>query len=69
MQRCAAGRWLAATPVTGDPIAISAYLGTGTVFDNAITEFWQKYADQNESDYAEFDGAIRDGTLVADPSG
>ncbi len=54
---------------TGDPIAIAAYLGTGTVFDNAITEFSEKYADQNESDYAEFMGAIQDGTLVADTSG
>jgi hypothetical protein len=54
---------------SGDPIAIAAYLGTGTVFDNAITEFSEKYADQNESDYAEFDRAIKDGTLVADTSG
>jgi uncharacterized protein (DUF2252 family) len=54
---------------SGDPIAIAAYMGTGTVFDKAITEFSEKYADQNESDYAEFDGAIRDGTLVADTSG
>ena len=41
-------------------IAISAYLGTGTVFDDAITEFSEKYADQNESDYSEFIGAIDD---------
>jgi len=54
---------------SGDPIAISAYLGSGTVFDKAITEFSEKYADQNESDYAEFDGAIKDGTLVADTDG
>ena len=54
---------------TGDPIAISAYLGTGTVFYDAITEFSEKYADHNESDYSEFMGAIKDGTLVADTTG
>ncbi len=54
---------------SGDPIAISAYLGTSVTFDKAITEFSEKYADQNESDYAEFARAIKDGTLEADTAG
>jgi hypothetical protein len=54
---------------SGDPIAISAYLGTGTVFDDAVTEFSARYADQNERDYQEFAAAIADGTLEADTRG
>lgn len=54
---------------SGDPISISAYMGTGTVFDDAIAEFSAKYADQNEHDYMEFLAAIEDGTLEADASG
>jgi uncharacterized protein (DUF2252 family) len=36
---------------TGDRAAISAYLGKGDAFDQAIAEFSEAYADQNESDY------------------
>jgi len=36
---------------SGDPIAISAYLGTGDVFDQAMVQFSSSYADQNERDY------------------
>ena len=35
----------------GDPVAIDAYLGAGDDFDTAITDFSQRYADQNEQDY------------------
>jgi uncharacterized protein (DUF2252 family) len=38
---------------SGDRIAIAAYLGGGQVFDRALAEFAQAYADQNERDYAE----------------
>jgi uncharacterized protein (DUF2252 family) len=54
---------------SGDPIAIAAYLGSGTVFDDAVTEFSAKYAEQNERDYQEFAAQIEDGTLEADTSG
>jgi uncharacterized protein (DUF2252 family) len=37
---------------SGDRIAIAAYLGTSTVFDDAIAEFARAYADQNERDHA-----------------
>ena len=47
------GRGLArAHARSGDRIAISAYLGNSATFDNAIAEFSELYADQNEADYA-----------------
>ena len=49
----------------GDPIAISAYLGSGALFDQAITEFAERYADQNEEDYRAFKAGIDDGRLDA----
>ena len=33
---------------SGDAIAIGSYLGSGDVFDKAIGEFAERYADQNE---------------------
>jgi uncharacterized protein (DUF2252 family) len=50
---------------SGDPIAIAEYLGTGDQFDRSITDFSERYADQNERDYQEFTGAIRSGRLEA----
>jgi uncharacterized protein (DUF2252 family) len=47
------GRTLArAHARSGDRVAIAAYLGGGTSFDKAIGEFAERYADQNEADYA-----------------
>ena len=37
---------------SGDRIAIAAYLGKGESFDRAIADFSERYADQNELDYA-----------------
>jgi uncharacterized protein (DUF2252 family) len=37
---------------SGDRIAIATYLGKGESFDQAIADFSQRYADQNELDYA-----------------
>jgi uncharacterized protein (DUF2252 family) len=50
---------------SGDPIAISAYLGKSDKFDQAITDFSARYADQNERDYEAFLAAIRSGRLEA----
>ncbi len=50
---------------SGDPVAIAAYLGTSDKFDRSITDFSERYADQNERDYDEFVGAIRSGRLEA----
>ena len=48
---------------SGDPVAIAAYLGETDAFDQAITAFSERYADQNERDYDEFASAIKDGRL------
>ena len=50
---------------SGDPIAISAYLGSSDKFDRSITDFSARYADQNDQDYQEFVKAIRSGRLTA----
>ncbi len=50
---------------SGDPVAIAAYLGTGAAFDNAITDFSERYANQNERDYTDFVTAVRSGRLEA----
>jgi uncharacterized protein (DUF2252 family) len=51
---------------SGDRIAMAAYLGTGTVFDDAIAEFAAVYADQNERDYAALARAVKSGRIRAE---
>ncbi len=51
---------------SGDPAAIDGYLGSNDTFAHAITEFADRYADQNESDYRAFALAIDRGDLEAD---
>ena len=48
----AAGPWRAPTPAPATAVAIAAYLGSGDTFDQAIADFAEAYADQNERDYA-----------------
>jgi uncharacterized protein (DUF2252 family) len=48
---------------SGDRIAIAAYLGKGGVFDQALAEFSEAYADQNERDHAGLLAAIKAGRL------
>jgi Uncharacterized protein conserved in bacteria (DUF2252) len=50
---------------SGDPVAIAAYLGGSDTFDKSITDFAQRYADQNERDYKEFVNAVHSGRLDA----
>jgi predicted alpha/beta hydrolase len=50
---------------SGDPIAIAEYLGDGDGFDTSITDFSERYADQNERDYKEFVNAVHSGRLEA----
>jgi uncharacterized protein (DUF2252 family) len=50
---------------SGDPVSIAACLGGSDAFDKSITDFSQRYADQNEQDYQEFLKAIRSGRLEA----
>ena len=50
---------------SGDPVAITAYLGKRDTFDQAITDFSERYADQNEQDYQAFAKAVGLGRLQA----
>ena len=50
---------------SGDPIAIAGYLGKSDKFDTSITDFSQRYADQNEKDHQAFASAIHSGRLEA----
>ncbi len=50
---------------SGDPIAIAAYLGKKPRFDESITDFSERYADQNERDFEAFTSAIKSGRLEA----
>jgi uncharacterized protein (DUF2252 family) len=49
----------------GDRVAIAAYLGNSTKFDNAIADFAETYADQNERDHAALAAAVADGRVEA----
>jgi len=50
---------------SGDRVAIAACPGTSDAFDKSVTDFSERYADQNERDYQEFLTAIRSGRLEA----
>jgi uncharacterized protein (DUF2252 family) len=51
---------------SGDPIAISSYLGRSETFDRAIQRFAGVYAEQNERDHKELAEAIADGQIQAE---
>ncbi len=51
---------------SGDAIAISGYLGTSDVFDRAIADFAEAYADQNERDYDALKRAVESGRVTAE---
>lgn len=51
---------------SGDRIAIASYLGKGDVFDRAICDFAEAYADQNERDYKEFASAVEEDRVLAE---
>ena len=50
---------------SGDPVAMAEYLGKDDEFDRAITDFSERYADQNEQDYQQFVKAVQSGHLLA----
>jgi uncharacterized protein (DUF2252 family) len=50
---------------SGDAVAISSYLGTSNVFDQAMAVFAEAYADQNERDYAALRQAVASGRIAA----
>jgi len=50
---------------SGDPVAVAEYLGEDDEFDRSITDFSERYADQNEKDYQQFVKAVQSGRLLA----
>jgi predicted alpha/beta hydrolase len=52
---------------TGDPVAISSYLGKGDSFCAALERFAERYADQNERDHAQLVHALAEGLDQARP--
>jgi len=49
----------------GDRIAIAAYLGKSDKFDQAVADFAEAYAEQNERDYAALQSAVDSGEVEA----
>lgn len=54
---------------SGDPEAITAYIGKGDAFAAGIDGFAQAYAKQTHSDHADLQEAISAGTIVAAEQG
>jgi uncharacterized protein (DUF2252 family) len=52
---------------SGDRLAIAAYLGKSNRFDNAIADFAETYAQQNERDHAALAAAVALGAVEARP--
>ncbi|WP_433292908.1 DUF2252 domain-containing protein [Pseudonocardia sp. CA-142604] len=50
---------------SGDPVAISEYLGDDDAFDQSIIDFSERYVDQNDQDFQNFVKAVRSGRLEA----
>jgi hypothetical protein len=50
---------------SGDSVAMAEDLAGDAAFDQSITDFCERYADQNEQDYEEFGKAVRSGRLEA----
>jgi uncharacterized protein (DUF2252 family) len=50
---------------SGDRIAIAAYLGSSTTFDDAIADFAVEYAEQNDRDHAALEAAAGSGRVEA----
>ena len=51
---------------SGDAVAIGSYLGSGDVFDKSMATFAERYADQNERDYAALKEAVDSGRVKAE---
>ncbi len=50
---------------SGDPVAITQYLGDDDGFDQPVTTFASAYADQNARDYEAFVSAVSSGRIAA----
>ncbi|HUZ38337.1 MAG TPA: DUF2252 domain-containing protein [Streptosporangiaceae bacterium] len=51
---------------SGDRIAIASYLGGSDVFDRAVADFAEAYADQNQRDYEALAAAAASGRITAE---
>jgi len=51
---------------SGDRLAIAGYLGSGSVFDQAVARFSTAYADQNELDYQRLADTVAAGDVTAE---
>jgi uncharacterized protein (DUF2252 family) len=51
---------------SGDRVAIAAYLGAGSIFDESIVRFSAAYADQNERDHQRLVDAVAAGDVAAE---
>lgn len=51
---------------SGDAVALSAYMGKGAAFEDALASFAVAYADQNERDYEKLVAAKRAGRVEAE---
>jgi uncharacterized protein (DUF2252 family) len=63
--RVCAGALARAHARSGDRVAIASYLGSSGRFDEAIADFAEAYADQNEKDHTALVDAIASGRVVA----
>ena len=59
------GRWRGRMPGREIRSPSAEYLGDDDAFDRSITDFSERYADQNEQDFQEFVKAVRSGRIEA----
>jgi uncharacterized protein (DUF2252 family) len=50
---------------SGDAAVLTGYMGKSTAFEDALADFSEAYADQNESDHAALVAAVRSGKIEA----
>ena len=50
---------------SGDRVAIASYLGKSDAFDEALADFAETYAEQNERDYDALKRAVESGRVTA----
>lgn len=51
---------------SGDPAVLSGYMGTSSAFENALADFSEAYANQNERDHEALVEAVREGRVEAE---
>ncbi|MEU5544684.1 DUF2252 family protein [Streptomyces sioyaensis] len=59
-------RWTSSLPRASSDLRHQRQLGSGTVFDEALTQFAERYADQNARDHQALVATVRSGRVRAD---